>query len=143
MCKIAKELKLSLYEKAEKQATDTWTYYRLGKGKNKFYDGDVLWMEELKPEIMQQHKRTICRMLNKSSCFNFEVTPWEGDILQIVFNRNEHYLVFHYFLFSNNKWKTVYTSSKEVGYKRDVLVFGKVTNGLTSPIKASDFINND
>ena len=136
MCKISKELKLST--NVGIQTNDTWAYYRLVEGENDNYSGEKLWMEQLKPEIQQNHKRTICSMLNKSSCFDFEVTLQEGDILQIIFNEN--YMVFHYFIFKNNKWKTIYIDSLEVGYEREVILYGKITNGLTSPIKRSDFI---
>ena len=136
MCKISKELKLINYKKGD--ANDTWSYYRLVEGEKDDYDGEDLWMDQLKPEIKQNHKRTICSMLNKSSCFDFEVTPQEGDILQIIFNKN--YMVFHYFIFSNNKWKTIYITSKEVSYEREVIMYGKIKKGLTSPIKKSDFI---
>ena len=136
MCKIAKDLKLGTNDGT--QTNDTWSYYRLVEGEKDDYYGQNLWMEQLKPEIRQNHKRTICSMLNKSSCFDFELTPQEGDILQIIFNEN--YMVFHYFIFSNNKWKTIYITSNEVCYGRDVIMYGKIINGLTSPIKKSDFI---
>jgi len=138
MCKISKELKLSTNDGT--QTCDTWAYYRLVEGENDYYGGEDLWMKQLKPEIKQNHKRTICSMLNKSSCFDFVLIPQEEDILQIIFNKNKGSMVFHYFIFSNNKWKTIYITSKEVSYEREVIMYGKITNGLKSPIKRSDFI---
>ena len=140
MCKISKTIKFCSCNKVDASIKNVWTYYRLVEGKKEFLVGEVLWMQQLKPEITQNHKRTICRMLNKSNCFDFDVTPKEGDILQIIFNAHEVFMVFHYFLYTNNKWKTVYINSREVGYERDILAFGEITNGLTSHFKESDFV---
>lgn len=143
MCKISKQLKLSNYKEGEVQERDIWAYYRLGAKKDEDELGLNLWMHQLKPEIDQNHKRIICRMLNKSSCFDFEVTPQEGDILQIIFGLNESLMAFYYFIFSNKKWKTIYISTRDVRRERDVLFKGKIQKGLTSSIKKSDFIHSD
>lgn len=140
MCKIAKTIKFCSCAKVDETIKNVWTYYRLVEGKKEFRVGEICWIQQLKPEIAQNQKRTICRMLNKSNCFDFDMIHQEGDILQTSFNGNEDFMVSHYFIYSKNKWKTVYVNSLEVEFERDILAFGEITNGLTSPIEKSDFV---
>ena len=139
MCKISRTIKFCTCNNADANMKDNWTYYRLAEGNDVIYIGEIIWSKQLKPEINQNHERTICRMLNKVNCFDFEVTPKEGDLLKIIFNDEEDCMVIHNFLFKKNKWKTDYITSQEVRRERDILISGKIKDGLTSPITMNDF----
>ena len=142
MCKISKKLKLCTCNNSEELGSETWSYYRLEEGKNLYLVGEIKWLRAMDPQKKRTQKSIICRMLNKSNCFDIEMQHKEGDILEIIFKVDDENMAIHRFLFSYNKWKTCHIDSFEISRQRNLIKQGNIVNGLINPLNQSDFVND-
>ena len=141
MCTISNKLQLCTCNESSDEFRNYWVYYRLDENKEKIQlVGEVFFPKQLERNLTINNKRILCRMLNKASCFDFELIPHHQDILELIFSAEEGGSVTYSYQFVNNKWHSFVTKPFLTGIQHDKLLSGFIQNGMTRPIKPSDFV---